>query len=72
MSDLDRLIIKWTNSALEFREAERLINLLIVDNNRLEKANELCRQAADYLDTNELTSIGHGSVFHSNFRDLSR
>lgn len=72
MPDLNELIDQWKNSALDLREAETLINLLIVDNERLEIANEACKQAADYLDTNELTSIGHGSVFHRTFRNLSR
>lgn len=36
MHDLSCLIDKWKNSALNFREAETLINLLIVDNYRLE------------------------------------
>jgi len=72
LENLDELINKWIDSALEFREAERLINLLIVDNRRLEKANELCQQAADYLDTNKETVIGSGSVFHRHFRNLSR
>ena len=36
--DLSELIEKWKGSALELREAERLINLLIIDNDRLEKA----------------------------------
>jgi len=37
MLDLTKLIEQWENSALELREAETLINLLIVDNRRLEK-----------------------------------
>ena len=36
MHDLSCLIDKWKNSALNFREAETLINLLIADNYRLE------------------------------------
>lgn len=40
MIDLEDLIDKWTNSALNFREAETIINLLIVDNKRLEKENK--------------------------------
>ena len=34
--NLTQLIENWKNSALEFREAEALINLLIIDNKRLE------------------------------------
>ena len=37
MEDLLTLIDKWKNSALDLREAETLINLLIVDNERMEK-----------------------------------
>lgn len=37
MHDLEDLMKKWQNSALELREAERLINLLIIENNRLEE-----------------------------------
>jgi hypothetical protein len=40
MSDLTVLIERWENSALELREAERLINLLIVDNKRLDSEEE--------------------------------
>lgn len=36
MHDLTELIDKWKSSSLELREAETLINLLIVDNERLE------------------------------------
>lgn len=38
MADLDELIAKWKGSSLELREAERLITLLIIHNDRLEKA----------------------------------
>lgn len=37
MHDLTELINRWENSALNFREAETLVNLLIVDNRRIEK-----------------------------------
>ena len=40
MSDLTVLIDKWENSALELREAERLITLLIADNKRLDREEE--------------------------------
>jgi hypothetical protein len=40
MSDLTALVEKWENSALELREAERLITLLIVDNKRLDREEE--------------------------------
>ena len=39
MPDLSKLIEQWKNSAVELREAEQLINLLIVDKERLEKEN---------------------------------
>lgn len=61
MRDLSELIDKWQNSALELREAESLINLLIVDNNRLSKRiaelekelfnayyNEACDKCAEH------------------------
>lgn len=35
--NLSELIEKWENAALELRDAERLINLLIIDNRHLEK-----------------------------------
>jgi len=38
MIDIDKLIERWENSALELREAETLINLLIIHNKRLEKS----------------------------------
>ena len=38
MVDLDDLIERWENSALELREAETLINTLIVQNAKLETA----------------------------------
>lgn len=37
MNDLTALIKQWKNSALELREAERLITLLIVDGGRMER-----------------------------------
>lgn len=40
MHDLTDLIDRWQNGALELREAETLINLLIVDNERMELENE--------------------------------
>lgn len=41
MNNLTVLIERWKNSALEFRETERLITLLILDNERLEKENNV-------------------------------
>lgn len=41
--------------------------------NRLEDENkrmrELLKEASDYLDTNNLTSIGSGSILHQRFKD---
>ena len=48
MSDLTALIEKWKNSALELREAERLINLLIVDNGRIETESEALISERDH------------------------
>jgi hypothetical protein len=39
--DLSKLIDLWESSALNFREAETLINLLIIDNKRLETAGSM-------------------------------
>lgn len=49
MHDLTELIDKWINSALNFREAETIINLLIVDNSRLEKENKGLQEALVYV-----------------------
>jgi S-adenosylmethionine/arginine decarboxylase-like enzyme len=42
---------------------------------RLEDENkqlrELLKEASDYLDTNNITSIGHGSVLHRKFKDVA-
>ncbi len=123
MHDLTKLIHQWKNSALELREAETLINLLIVDNKRLEldmgllqvafedkksllesceaalterdathaeevaglsgwgdeankqharaeKLRAVVIEADEYLETNELTSIGHGSILHKKLKAL--
>lgn len=48
MSKLSELINKWENSALELREAETLINLLIVDNKRLDKSETQLIIQRDY------------------------
>ena len=40
MNDLSDFINKWESSALSLREAETLINLLIVDNKRIEADKE--------------------------------
>lgn len=51
MNDLEDLEKKWENSALELREAERFIKLLIADNLRLKEelleANEEIGRLAD-------------------------
>ena len=48
MHDLTYLIHKWENSALELREAETLINLLIVDNKRLESGKQKIETTATH------------------------
>lgn len=48
MSDLTALIEKWENSALELREAERLITLLIINNKRLDRDEEKLVAARDH------------------------
>ncbi len=40
MKNLTELIDKWTNSSLELREAETFINLLILENKRMEELEE--------------------------------
>lgn len=34
----------------------------------LGEARGVCQSAADYLDTNRLTNIGHGSILHKQLR----
>lgn len=54
MSDLTDLIERWMNSSLELREAESLINLLIVDNKRLSKLEGSVQGVFDDLFEGEL------------------
>jgi len=49
MEDLTALVEQWENSALELREAETLINLLIVDNRRLEEIKHAVNGVFDDL-----------------------
>lgn len=51
-------LVDWTIPAEEYKE-------LLAD---LDAANAIMKEAADYLDTNDLTSIGHGSILHQKFR----
>jgi hypothetical protein len=37
-----------------------------------EALRALCAEANKYLDTNNLTSIGHGSILHRKFSDATR
>lgn len=46
--NLQDLINRWENSALNFSEAETLINLLITDNKRLENENREKEKKPDY------------------------
>ncbi len=73
MIDLTMLIEKWQSSALELREAESLINLLIVDNKRLDSEGEQIITERDYWEekaTELATDIGAALGFevgeHSN------
>ena len=34
------------------------------------KLKAILKEAGEYLDTNELTSIGHGSILHRKFKGL--
>lgn len=49
MHDLTELKEKWQNSALELREAETLINLLIIDNNRISRLEDNIQSVFDDL-----------------------
>ena len=37
----------------------------------IEKLKALISEASEYLDTNSMTSIGHGSVLHRKFKDVA-
>lgn len=50
MNDLDGLIDKWKNSALELRDAERLIALLIQE---VDKGEELANDLKEAFDIEE-------------------
>ena len=47
MVNFSELLDRWENSALELREAETLINLLIIDNKRLEKYQTYLKEMFD-------------------------
>lgn len=73
MSSLTGLIEKWESSALELREAEQLINLLIVDNNRLDREQENIITERDYWEEKAIeladdigTALGFEVGEHSN------
>lgn len=38
---------------------------------KVKSLRETMKEAADYLDTNNMTNIAHGSIFHQMFRDMS-
>jgi len=57
MNDLTQLINKWKNSNLEFREAETLINLLIVDNDRMQQHEESIDKIKNWIDAYPLNSF---------------
>lgn len=61
MSDLTALIEKWENSALELREAEQLINLLIVQREIVQEQWE--PEAGNWyiVSTGEVHKLVHGS-----------
>lgn len=50
MHDLTKLIDDWKNSALELREAETLINLLIIDNERMEDTDEKMHKIKQWVE----------------------
>ena len=37
---------------------------------KLEAAKAVIKEADEYLDTNDLTSIGHGSILHQKFKSI--
>lgn len=49
--------------------------MVLVTKNELEladqvdKLKELCKEADEYLNTNDMTSIGHGSILHRKFQE---
>ena len=66
MSNLSKLIEDWENSSLEFRQAERLISLLIIDNDRLDLSEtELIQERDFWLSkaTELAQDIGHALGF---------
>lgn len=50
-------------------EAESLVRQAL--SSQLTEARELIQEASDYLNTNELTSIGHGSILHRKMQALN-
>lgn len=50
MHDLTDLIDRWKNGSLELRKVETLINLLIVDNERMELENEKFEKINQWCD----------------------
>jgi hypothetical protein len=47
---------------------DRLMSIM----REVEALRALCAEANKYLDTNNLTSIGHGSILHRKFSDAAR
>ena len=61
--DLSELIRNWENSALELREAERLITLLIIDNRRLDLSEDKLIEQRDHWEEKATELAGDiGSV----------
>ena len=40
-----------------------------IKDKRIVELKALCKEASDYLDTNNLTNIGHGSILHTKFKE---
>lgn len=57
MSDLTELVAKWKNSALELREAESLIALLIVDNERMESFEDTLDKITQWIEAYPLDTF---------------
>lgn len=58
--------VTWTGECSEFCSECKIDDL----ERQLAEARELVTEADEYLDTNELTTICHGSILHQKFKQL--
>ncbi len=72
MSVNNRYFLSFSNEGRPMLDSQKAKHLSVEDlHSYLNEYDNLINEIVDYLDTNELTSIGHNSILHNKCRFLT-